>query len=246
VNNNAAATLLMLAALARGREVAISRGELIEIGGSFRLPDIMQESGAILREVGTTNKTHLRDYENAITPQTGLLLKVHKSNYNIVGFTHEVGIGAIAGGASVSDITIDGSTKAVVGNYARLNASGPSAALGGVTVKATENVAAVNDNTQSTAGIGNATGNEADITLGGSVSAAIGAYASVNTIGAVDVEASLTPQASVDIKGVAVGGLAVGVSKAAVKIGTIVNAALDALHRARENAECNEAHVRDG
>ncbi len=96
VNNNAGATFLVLAALARGREVVISRGELIEIGGSFRLPDIMAESGAILREVGTTNKTHLKDYEKAVGPGTAMLLKAHKSNYRIVGFTKEVGIAEIA------------------------------------------------------------------------------------------------------------------------------------------------------
>jgi len=96
VNNNAGATFLLLAALACGKEVVISRGELIEIGGSFRLPDIMQASGAILREVGTTNKTHLKDYTNALGPQTAMLLKAHKSNYKIVGFTKEVCIGEIA------------------------------------------------------------------------------------------------------------------------------------------------------
>ena len=95
VNNNAGATFLTLAALARGKEVVISRGELIEIGGSFRLPDIMQESGAVLREVGTTNKTHLKDYENAVGLQTAMILKAHKSNYRIVGFTKEVGIAEI-------------------------------------------------------------------------------------------------------------------------------------------------------
>ena len=92
VNNNAGATMLTLAALAAGREVIVSRGQLIEIGGSFRLPDVMQTSGATLCEVGTTNKTHLRDYASAISEQTAGLMRVHTSNYVVVGFTAAVSL----------------------------------------------------------------------------------------------------------------------------------------------------------
>jgi len=90
VNNNAAAVLISLDTLAKGREVIVSRGQLVEIGGSFRIPDVMGKSGAKMVEVGTTNKTHLWDYEEKIGPDTALLLKVHQSNFQIVGFTEEV------------------------------------------------------------------------------------------------------------------------------------------------------------
>ncbi len=96
VNNNAAAVLLCLNALSKGKEVIVSRGELVEIGGSFRMPDVMASSGAILREVGTTNKTHLYDYERAINENTSMILKIHKSNFRIVGFTDEVSIEDLA------------------------------------------------------------------------------------------------------------------------------------------------------
>ncbi len=89
VNNNAAATMLCLSVMGSGKEVVVSRGELVEIGGSFRVPDIMEQSGCILKEIGTTNKTKVEDYWNAISEETGAILKVHTSNYKILGFTEE-------------------------------------------------------------------------------------------------------------------------------------------------------------
>lgn len=96
VNNNAAAVTLMLSALAKDKEVLVSRGELIEIGGKFRIPEVMEQSGALLREVGTTNRTRASDYEKAITEETGAILKVHTSNYKIVGFTEEASVEELA------------------------------------------------------------------------------------------------------------------------------------------------------
>ena len=106
VNNNASSVLLILSSLAKGGEVIVSRGELIEIGGKFRIPDVMEQSGANLVEVGTTNKTHYEDYEEAITEETKALLKVHTSNYRIVGFTDTVGIDELIPIAKEHDIPV--------------------------------------------------------------------------------------------------------------------------------------------
>ncbi|MEA2558489.1 MAG: L-seryl-tRNA(Ser) seleniumtransferase, partial [Actinomycetota bacterium] len=104
VNNCAAALLLSLAALAKGKEVLVSRGELIEIGGEFRIPDIMSASGAKLIEIGTTNRTRISDYKNAVGPKTGAILKVHPSNYRVVGFTASVAANIVSALAHKHDV----------------------------------------------------------------------------------------------------------------------------------------------
>lgn len=106
VNNNASAVTLILAAMAEHKEVIVSRGELIEIGGHFRIPEVMEQSGALLREVGCTNRTRISDYQNAVNGETGAFLKVHTSNYRIVGFTEEVSVEALGSLGAKEDIPV--------------------------------------------------------------------------------------------------------------------------------------------
>jgi len=106
VNNNAAAILLILTGLAEGREVLISRGELVEIGGGFRVPDVMRQSGAVLREIGTTNRTRVTDYTSAVSPNTGMFLRVHPSNFRIEGFTERPSLADLVAGAQAMRVPV--------------------------------------------------------------------------------------------------------------------------------------------
>ena len=106
VNNNAAAILLALSTLASDKEVIVSRGEAVEIGGGFRIPDVLAQSGARLVEVGTTNRTYVEDFTSAITPATAAILRVHSSNFRVVGFTHEPALDALVGKARQHDIPV--------------------------------------------------------------------------------------------------------------------------------------------
>ena len=125
VNNNAAATVIVLRAIAQGKEVILSRGQLIEIGGSFRIPDIMAVSGAVLREVGTTNITRIADYERAITPNTGALLQIHTSNYRISGFTESVALAdLVALGKKHGIPVIDDTGSGALIDFARFGFAG--------------------------------------------------------------------------------------------------------------------------
>jgi L-seryl-tRNA(Ser) seleniumtransferase len=133
VNNNAGATILAVRALARGREVIVSRGQLVEIGGSFRLPEIIEVSGARLVEVGTTNKTRLADYERAIGPETAALLRVHPSNYRVIGFTEEVPIAQLAQLGRDRDLwTIDDIGSGAIGPGRPPHVQGEPTALEGL------------------------------------------------------------------------------------------------------------------
>lgn len=132
VNNNAAALLLMLAALAAGRDVVVSRGELVEIGGGFRVPDVMSQSGARLREVGTTNRTRISDYASAIGPDTSLLLRVHRSNFRIEGFTERPSLAELTALGRERDIAVaEDLGSGLLGLWGEKDDASLSARLGG-------------------------------------------------------------------------------------------------------------------